>query len=525
MKDSNTIDIIFKNKLKDFQEVPPEALWGKIHSNIAQPSGITTGTALQKSLFTNRRFITGISIAASIILTVLLINYFNPKSQTEQIAEKSPKTISYKKGDIANQETAHNTTLNTTKKTEELTQNKEIIVVDNLSPTITPTLKSSKEKDIVQQEKVAIPETEENIIENPEIVFLEEQITPKKVLQSVETNKNIIATNNSYEVKPKIDDNLLLITENIQQPKEPTQKEITIQKEEKISLDEPEQIISENIKEKEEKIAEQKPQTEKIIQEKLDNPSPVEPQTPINRSEYPWSIGGYFSKDFIFNSASSESGTKNSYSFDLAVNYKYHNYSIQTGLGLDYSEDNWDYLIKYKRNEYLGSYECVDSIWFSPYFDTITNSIVMLPNYITSTESVYDSINHSLSKQSKNHYYYLHVPLVLGYKFYEAKKLSMSINGGAMLSILIVKNEPTIGYYDEGIRVTSIDDMKLTRIKTNWQLLLGLNIEYQLVNKLSIAIEPSLKYYVKSIYNTNNINSKNPYSLGLGVGLIYNFVK
>ncbi len=524
MKNSNTIDKIFKNKLKDFQEVPPEALWGKIHSNIAQPSGITTGTALQKSLFTNRRFITGISIAASIIVTVLLLNYFKPQPQTEQIVEKSPKTISYKKGNIVNQETAKSTTQTTSQKTKEITENNDVVIVDNLSPTITPTLESSKEKDIVQQEIVAIPETEENIIENPEIL-LEKQITAKKVLQSEETNKDILATNNSYEVKPKIDDNLLLITENIQQPNDPNQKEITTQKEEKASLEEPEQIISENIKEKEEKIAEQKPQTEKIISEKLDNPSPVEPQTPINRSEYPWSIGGYFSKDFIFNSASSESGTKNSYSFDLAVNYKYHNYSIQTGLGLDYSDDNWDYLIKYKRNEYLGSYECVDSIWFSPYFDTITNSIIMVPNYVTSSESVYDSINHSFSKQSENHYYYLHVPLVLGYKFYEANKLSMSINGGAMLSILIVKNEPTIGYYDEGIRVTSIDDMKLTRIKTNWQLLLGVNIEYQLLNKLSIAVEPSLKYYVKSIYNTNNINSKNPYSVGLGVGLIYNFVK
>ncbi|MCF8298300.1 MAG: hypothetical protein K9J13_12205 [Saprospiraceae bacterium] len=516
MNEAYNIDKVLAKKLKNFQQAPPKEVWTKVAAGIGT-SGLAVGTAkasLLASIFSNRFFRYGVLAGAGIIIIGLIIGLLNNSKNNNLAVKKEKISIVSKKA----------------KQADDFDSKKEIIISEN-------NIKPNKQKEVIPNSN----KTESNIAEKNEYVNADKQqnineepiadksepisakVVEKNVVQSEMEENNILAVNNNIpEPKPEINNERIKIKETpnfTNQPKTPInpivkedqkEKEITQSQEEN-----PEKIIQKN------NSKQDPPKTEEIIE----NPNPQtssEPSLPINRIESPWSIGGYFTKDYIFNSADSKSEIKNSYSFDIQTSYKLKNYVFQTGLGFDLSEDNWDYIIKYKRNEALGSYDNVDSVYFSTFIDSL-GQVHVVPHFITSTETVYDSISHSLIDQSSNHYYYMHIPMIVGYKIKDFKKWNVMIKGGAMYSVLIHKKEPTIGYYDSDIRVTSVDDKKLLRIKTNMHLLLGFEFEYLISERLSLSFEPIIKYYMKSIYNSNSLTTKQPYSAGLKAGLIYNF--
>jgi hypothetical protein len=92
-----------------------------------------------------------------------------------------------------------------------------------------------------------------------------------------------------------------------------------------------------------------------------------------------------------------------------------------------------------------------------------------------------------------------------------------------MVSFLVGKKEaePVINYPNS--RIIRIDNNTPARNKTTWQVLVGLRLDYKVANEFSVFAEPYYKYYLQPMVNQSESPAPNPWSVGLGVGLQYNF--
>jgi len=247
-----------------------------------------------------------------------------------------------------------------------------------------------------------------------------------------------------------------------------------------------------------------------ILKENIDNTKYQNKFNPY------FSIGAYITPEFIFYPDDSIPNNQ-SYNFDLSVSYHFSNYYfIQTGLGISFSNDDGKYTIDYERYDYMGSYEDVYDVTF----DTTLQGII--PIYHTKTVDVYDSVRHISISQTKNRYTYLQIPLLFGYNF-SKNKMTYSVKGGPSLSVLLFDNIPDANLQDEHIKIIRINQKMPIRIQTNWQFLVNFGFNYRFSDKFSISMEPSLRYYIKSVYEKKYITTKHPFSVGLRTGVIYKF--
>ena len=97
------------------------------------------------------------------------------------------------------------------------------------------------------------------------------------------------------------------------------------------------------------------------------------------------------------------------------------------------------------------------------------------------------------------------------------KTLGINILGGVGANFLVGNNVYLI--YDNNKDVIG----KTNGVNNiNYSGLLGLGLEYPIMNNLNILIEPSLKYYLNPINSNLEIES-HPYSLGIYTGVSYSF--
>jgi len=224
-------------------------------------------------------------------------------------------------------------------------------------------------------------------------------------------------------------------------------------------------------------------------------------------------FGLFFTPEMIYY-PSDQILTNKSYSLDINAIYKFSGYLLQSGLGIARSTDDGAYRVDY--NKYLGSYEDVYNVTF----DTTGGDIN--PVYHTETVNVFDTVTHVTINPTKNRYTYLQIPLLFGYGN-ENKRFGWFVKGGPSLSILIDDKKPDIYVPNEQYRLLSVENEIPARIKTHWQFVLSAGGSFRLSNNLSISVEPMLRYYLKSAYETKNTTTKHPYSFGLRAGFLLNF--
>lgn len=236
-----------------------------------------------------------------------------------------------------------------------------------------------------------------------------------------------------------------------------------------------------------------------------------------NKNNYgeggPWAFGVYFTPEMI--SYPSDNELKNySYSLDLHANYKVGNYFLQSGLGLARSHEQGNSQINY--NKYVGSYEDVYNVTFD------STSGTLIPVYHTETVNVYDSINHVEISSSKRYYTYLQIPLFVGYGK-ELNRFGWFVKGGPSISFLVDEKLPESDMNPMDALVLNVEDELPARINTNWQFVLSAGVTYKLGTRVSISVEPMFRYYIKSVYEQDKLNTKHPYSIGLRTGFLLNF--
>lgn len=228
-----------------------------------------------------------------------------------------------------------------------------------------------------------------------------------------------------------------------------------------------------------------------------------------------WNIsaGVYYTPEWMFNTLNGDKYVNN---MGVEGTFHFGKYSVRTGAGLSITT-GW-HEVQVQSNPYLGSYKELDSIVFI--WDTKQYKLV--PTYYTSGTNVYDTARQYNYSYIKKQYTYLQVPLVLGYDFWQNSWITLGFRAGAVMSLLL--NTETLSQtYDPGMdRIVSINNVTPDRIQMNWQGMGGINAAFRLSRRFSIELEPDVRYYFNSVYESSEITKK-PWSIGVRAAFLITF--
>lgn len=107
-----------------------------------------------------------------------------------------------------------------------------------------------------------------------------------------------------------------------------------------------------------------------------------------------------------------------------------------------------------------------------------------------------------------------------GLKFYEAKRLGLYVLAGGTYALLVKKHEPGIRFSKDSAIAMQVVDNTPSRVKSNVQLSLGLGFRYRISNRFDLRLDGLYNYYWNELVERQS-RQKSPFSLGLGVGLLY----
>jgi opacity protein-like surface antigen len=111
---------------------------------------------------------------------------------------------------------------------------------------------------------------------------------------------------------------------------------------------------------------------------------------------------------------------------------------------------------------------------------------------------------------------YLEVPLIIRYKLID-KRVDLNILGGVSTNFM-VKNQAYASYKGSKIDIGETEGLKTI----NYSSTLGVGLEYNITETISLSLEPAFKYYINSISRSNMMNT-HPYAIGIFTGLSYIF--
>lgn len=223
-----------------------------------------------------------------------------------------------------------------------------------------------------------------------------------------------------------------------------------------------------------------------------------------------WKLGLSASPEITIYPDDTISNSRN-YNFDLSLGYHRNNFFIQSGIGLAIARDEGSYKVDYESYDFIGEYDDLLNISF----DSTENGVV--PIYETKKVEVFDSIRHIKLSKTTNTYTYLQIPLLLGYQK-QFNRLGFYVKGGPNLSLLMSRHIPGAQLPDD-IKIIEVDERITERIKTNWQLILGAGVNYQLTDSWEVALEPTFRYYLNAAYDSKQLNTKHPYAFGIRAGV------
>lgn len=161
----------------------------------------------------------------------------------------------------------------------------------------------------------------------------------------------------------------------------------------------------------------------------------------------------------------------------------------------------------------MGTYDDVYNVTF----DTMGGNVT--PIYHTKTVEIWDSIQQIGVSGVTNNYLFAQIPVLLGYKN-KIGQLNWYVYGGPALGFQIGKWLEEASIEGKDIEIIDLDNKLPIRSTVNYQLWLGGGIEYKLNYKSSIVIEPSYRYYFKSLYSDSDYKF-NTSSFALRIGFNY----
>ncbi len=234
-----------------------------------------------------------------------------------------------------------------------------------------------------------------------------------------------------------------------------------------------------------------------------ENPRPKRDHRTAGRLQL--SAGIQYTPEWMFNTI--EGGKfVNNVGFDAVLSSG--RFSVRTGLGISVSKGVNELTVAY--NDYLGSYNHLDSMDFT-WSDPIQN---YLPTFYMTRTDVWDSLLKLDYPKVIKQYFYLQLPLVLGYDVVQTDKFHLGIRVGPILSILLSSKQISEDY-DPGLKkIISINNIPPEQVNLNWQAMFGVNTSFRTGGRTRIELEPFIRYYFNSVYE-KPAQSMKPWSVGL----------
>jgi hypothetical protein len=140
----------------------------------------------------------------------------------------------------------------------------------------------------------------------------------------------------------------------------------------------------------------------------------------------------------------------------------------------------------------------------------------VITNY---TNDVFDPVKASLNYVSSTIYQnmsFLELPVIVRYKVID-RKIDINIIGGMSYNLLL--NNSVYALVDDRRYPVGITE-GLNTISLSSSL--GMGLEYNLSQNLSLNLEPTFRYYLNP-FNSANANGFHPYSVGIFSGIAYKF--
>ena len=133
----------------------------------------------------------------------------------------------------------------------------------------------------------------------------------------------------------------------------------------------------------------------------------------------------------------------------------------------------------------------------------------------------YDSSSTKTIYSNKNTYSYFEIPLIIGYEF-KKSKFTFTPKVGLITGIFINSRGKTISLIDRE-SIVDISKNDLPFIKANFTLLLGMGVNYQMNNNMSLLAEPFYRTNLNSILSENHYISQRFNNIGIRFGVRYRF--
>jgi hypothetical protein len=167
------------------------------------------------------------------------------------------------------------------------------------------------------------------------------------------------------------------------------------------------------------------------------------------------------------------------------------NFEVQTSSGTIFSDNIDIYLSD-------GSGERVSTVYTIGVFDPDKSDLQYLNNSVL------------------QNFRYLEMPIMLRYKIFD-KKIDLNFIGGISYNLLVNNHVYTL---DNGkkLQVGKTDGLNAYAFSSS----LGMGMEYNLSERLSLNLEPTIRYYLSPFSNGLGTNI-HPYSVGVFSGLSYKF--
>lgn len=231
----------------------------------------------------------------------------------------------------------------------------------------------------------------------------------------------------------------------------------------------------------------------------------------------PWRnyLGLYCKPGLMWNIIENEKLT-HSFGIEWQSRFFNGNYIGGIGFGMLRTTGYYQYAVDY--NEFLGSYQRLDSIGFQ----WNSREFSMQQTQYTTEQMVHDTAVKTGYHKLHRDFVYLQVPIIMGYDVLRKENYSIGIRFSPIFSILM-SNKPVDFQYEAGMdKVVQINRITPDRVRTNWQLNTGFNFSRRISENLQFEIEPGFTYYFNSVYEKPKVSSR-PYgaSVRIAIGIIY----
>jgi hypothetical protein len=380
--------------------------------------------------------------------------------------------------------------------------------------------------------------------ENETKIFNEEKVNEKssdnhenkKIEELIEENQKFIAELNLSEIKSYSSNNLIPVVSDIEKREENLEK--LSKKQISITLKNIDVAIVDVRKQRVKSYLNSLPD----IYTSYAFNDLIETKEPENNK---WILGGEFSPLYSYryiaetggdNSKNYYNSTENpimSYTGGLNVQYKaIGRLTVQAGVYYTTMGQSLDYMSVYANTAYnlvaeeykdrfINSYSITNSsgdVSFNSPYVIVDEKATRVNNLSDSkgVADVSDPIFNNLDAEIQQSFQYVEVPFLMRYKLID-KNIDFNIVGGFGANFLI-GNDVYLKY--AGNKEVIGETKGVNTINYNGTL--GFGIEYPVIDRINIRLEPSIKYYLNEINSSSSVES-HPYSIGIYAGINYSF--